>query len=357
MTDQPATTNPRPVFAGIDTHADTHHVAVIDTDGRALADAEFPTTSTGYTDLTAYLTSHGHPQRIGIEGTSSYGAAITHLLAAAGHTVIEVNRPDRTQRRQTGKSDPADAYAAAHAVRTGRATTPPKLNHGPIEQLRLLKTLRDSAVKTRTATINQIRSIIRTAPADLADQLHGLTQQRLITTLTRFRPHATTDPTLATTKAVLNRLAHRWQHTNAEITTTDRDLARILTQIAPELLERDSIGTQTAAQLLITAGTNPDRLHHEAAFARLTGVAPIPASSGKTRRHRLHRGGDRQANHALWRIAFNRTQRHAATQAYLTRRRAEQLSDKEILRCLKRAIVREIYPDLVRTINRLQPTP
>ena len=354
MTQTASATSRSEVFVGIDTHADTHHAAIIDTDGRRLADAGFATSSDGYRRLEEFIISHGRPLRVGIEGTASYGAAISHRLAAAGHRIVEVNRPDRRTRRQHGKSDPVDAYTAADAVRTGRATTPPKLSHGPIEELRLVKLVRDSAVQNQTATMNRIRAVLRTAPADLADQFSGLTTTRLVQTLARLRPDTTTDPTAAATKKALQVLARRWQHDHADIAVADKDLDTITSQIAPELRALDSVGPQTAAQLLITAGSNPDRLHHETAFARLTGVAPIPASSGKTHRHRLHRGGDRQANHALWRIAFNRTRRHPPTQAYITRRREEHLTDKDIRRCLKRYLVREVLPPLKLAITRLQ---
>lgn len=338
------------VFAGIDTHADTHHVALVDHDGRPLADQSFSTDPAGLDQLEEFLTSHGQPAQIGIEGTNSYGKPLSHLLHADGHTIIEVNRPDRTERRQNGKSDPADAYAAAHAVRTGRATTPPKLTTGAIEGLRLNRILRASAMKSRTQTINEIRAILRTGPAELA-HLNGLTLHAMIKTLARLRHSPTGDDTLNYTKAALATLAHRWLYLTTEITAADKTITRIVNQIAPELIAVDCVGPQSAAQLLITAGSNPDRLTTEAQFARLTGVAPIPASSGKTRRHRLHRGGDRQANNALWRIAFNRRQHDPATRAYCERRNKE-LTDREILRCLKRYIARELFPILTMVINR-----
>ena len=321
-------------------------------DGRPITDQQFPTTMAGYHQIQALLAAQPRLVGVGIEGTASYGAAISQLLHAAGYRIVEVNRPDRSDRRQHGKSDPVDAVNAAHAVRTGRATTPPKLCRGNIETLRLTMLTRNSAVKAKTQAINEIRAIIATAPAALADQLRGLTLHALIDTITRFRPHATTDPTLAATKTALLALAQRWTGLHTEISRADRTLHTVLNATAPELLALDCVGPITAAQFLITAGSNPDRLHSEAAFAHLIGVAPIPASSGKTRRHRLHRGGDRHANSACWRIAFNRSQRHPATIAYIQRRRAQQLSDKEILRCLKRYISRELFPILTLIINR-----
>ncbi|HEY5821857.1 MAG TPA: IS110 family transposase [Propionibacteriaceae bacterium] len=345
-------TDPTPtrVFAGIDTHADTHHVALIDHDGRPLADQQFTTDPAGLDHLAQFLTRHGQPLRIGIEGTNSYGKPLTHLLHADGHTLVEVNRPDRHQRRQHGKSDPTDAYAAAHAVRTNRATTPPKLTTGAIEGLRLTKMTRASAVHSRTQTINEIRATLRTGPTELA-HYNKLTLRAMITTLAKLRHNPTGDATMNHTKAALTTLARRWQHLTDEITTADKTITTIVNDIAPELIAVDCVGPHTAAQLLITAGSNPDRLTTEAQFARLTGVAPIPASSGKTRRHRLHRGGDRQANNALWRIAFNRRQHHPATRAYYQRRQ-QHLTDREILRCLKRYIARELFPILTMIINR-----
>lgn len=338
------------MFAGIDTHADTHHVALLDHDGRPLADRSFNTDPAGLDQLDQFLTSHGHPTRIGIEGTNSYGKPLSHLLHADGHTIIEVNRPNRTERRQHGKSDPADAYAAAHAVRTNRATTPPKLTTGAIEGLRLNRNLRASAIKARTHTTNEIRAALRTGPTELA-HLNNLTLHTMMKTLSRLRRSPTGEDTVNYTKAALATLAQRWLYLTADITAADNTITRIINQIAPELIAIDCVGPHTAAQLLITAGSNPDRLTTEAQFARLTGVAPIPASSGKTRRHRLHRGGDRQANNALWRIAFNRRQHHPATRAYYERRKTE-LTDREILRCLKRYIARELFPTLAMIINR-----
>lgn len=340
------------VFAGIDTHSQFHHLALIDGDGHHITDQAFPTTLAGYQNLQDVLAAHPGLAGIGIEGTSSYGAAITHLLHAAGHRIVEVNRPDRRQRRQHGKSDPADAVNAAQAVRTRRATTPPKLSTGNIEALRLTMLTRRSAVKAKTQAINEIRAIIATAPAPLADQLRHLTLHQLITTCTRFRPGHTLDPTLAATKTALAELADRWTYLHTATVKADHTLKTITDTIAPELVALDSVGPLTAAQFLITAGSNPDRLHSEAAFAHLIGVAPIPASSGKTQRHRLHRGGDRHANHAAWRVMFNRSTRHPPTQAYIQRRQAQHLTRREILRCLKRHLVREIYPTLITAINR-----
>jgi transposase len=342
---------PTGVIAGIDTHHDLHHAAVITPSGHHLAQDAFPTTQAGYAALTAWLTGFGHLTAVGIEGTGSYGAGIAVHLASCGIPVIEVDRPDRRMRRRAGKTDTLDAYAAAQAVLAGRATGLPKAHTGLVEAIRALHTTRASAITTRTATSNQLRSLLITAPAKLRDALRGHTLAALVAACAALRsPSRPTDPTSATLLA-LRTLARRHQQLTAEITQLDRHLATLLAQAAPRLLALYGVGTETAAQLLSTAGDNPDRLRSEAAFAHLCGVAPIPASSGRTDRHRLNRAGDRQANRALHQIALTRLAHCPRTRAYRTRRRAQGKSNRDIIRCLKRYIAREVYHALTSHIS------
>jgi transposase len=339
----------RRVVGGVDTHADTHHAAVLLMNGGRLADAEFPATAAGYAQLTTWLRSFGRLHAVAVEGTGSYGAGLARQLHAAGITVIEVNRPDRRARRLVGKSDPLDAYAAADAVLAGRATALPKLGTGIVEAIRALHGTRAGAVKTRTATLNQLRALLVTAPAGLRDQLRSLGTTALVDACARLRPSLElADPNQAT-KYALRSLARRHQAFTTEISELDTRLRPLVSQACPALIAVHGVGPETAAQLLITLGDNPDRIHSEAAFAALCGVAPIPASSGKTNKHRLSRGGDRQANRALYMITLTRLHRCPRTRAYATRRTTQGLSTKDIIRCLKRYLAREIYKTLTST--------
>jgi transposase len=337
------------VIGGVDTHGATHHAAVIDPIGRHLADQEFPADTTGHQALAAWLAGYGAVIAIGVEGTGSYGAGLARHLAKAGMTVVEVDRPDRKARRAHGKSDPLDAYAAAQAVASGRAGGAPKTRDGRVEAIRALHVARRGAVKARTAAINQIRGLLITAPAGLREQLAPLGTAALIATCARLRPGTDlADPTAAHKKA-LRTEARRWQMLDAEATELEADITTLVRQAAPALLDLPGCGPITAAQLLITAGDNPQRMRTEGAFAHLTGVAPIPASSGQTRRHRLSRGGDRQANNALHMIAITRLAHDQRTRDYAERRTTQGLSKKDIIRCLKRYIAREVHKALTST--------
>ena len=341
------TTEANPVTGGVDTHGRTHHAAVVDALGRHLGDREFPTTPAGYRALTVWLGGHGHLERVGVEGTGSYGAALTRHLHAQGVVVVEVDRPDRKARRAKGKSDPLDAYAAARAALSGAATGIPKQRDGRVEAIRALRVARRGAVKARTQAMNQLRALVLTGPAELREQLRQLSVTVLITTCARLRPDAEelSNPGQAV-KTALRRLARRYQHLTEEIRDADTDLTPLVNEAGSRLLALHGVGIEVAGQLLTTAGDNPDRLRSEAAFAHLCGVAPVPASSGRTHRHRLNRGGDRAANNALHTIALCRLRYDPRTHAYVARRTKEGLSKTEILRCLKRYLVREIFRSL-----------
>jgi len=337
------------ITGGVDTHSLTHHAAVVDPVGRHLADAEFPATVRGYRDLLDWMRSHGTLTAVGVEGTGAYGAELARVLTAAGVCVIDVDRPDRKTRRTKGKSDPVDACAAATAVLSGRATGTPKARDGLVEAVRVLRVARRSAVKARTQAMNQIHGLLISAPAILREQVCGLDKAVLIRTLARLRPGAGLSRPLAATRASLRLLARRHQALDAEIAELDTELGPLTRQAAPALLQLFGVGPQTAGQLLASAGDNPQRMRSEAAFAHLAGVAPVPASSGRTHRHRLNRGGDRAANNALHTIVLVRMRHDERTRTYVDRRTKEGLSKKDIMRCLKRFVAREVYRALTTT--------
>ncbi|MBM0124772.1 IS110 family transposase [Pimelobacter simplex] len=328
------------VFAGADTHADTIHVAAIDDYGRELGDSQFPTTPAGYRDVLVFLASLGPVQVFGIEGTSSYGAGLAVAARAAGITVREVIRPEATVRRMQGKSDPIDAYQAARAAMTGRARTAPK--DEDVEGLRALLSTRRSAVKARTAAMNQIHAQLITAPVEIRERYRKLSDKRLIDALAACRP-GTRGAVVATVLLGLKMLARRHRFLGQQIELLDEELRDLVAAINLNLISARGIGPVTAAQLLLTAGGNPERLASEASFAALCGTAPVPASSGKTSRFRLSRGGDRHANSALHTIATVRMASDPRTRAFVAAQRAKNRSNPEILRILKRAIAREVF--------------
>ena len=345
------------VVGGVDPHADTIHVAVLTAVGKSVDDAEFTTTTGGYARAVAFLTSWGIVDVVGVEGAAGYGTGITRALAGSGMTVVEVDRPTRSARRRAGKSDRLDAYHAARAVIAER-TSPVK--DPAIDGLRALHLARNSAVKARTAAINQAKAILVMAPEAVRVRFRGLTTTKLMAALLRVRG-CCADPGVADTLAALRILAQRHRDLSGQIAALTARIDPLATTANPALRAAFGVGADTAAQILITAGHNPDRLTSEPSFAALCGVAPVPASSGKTRRYRLSRGGDRGANHALHRIALVRMSHHQPTIDYVRRQIDRGRSKKEILRMLKRAISREIYrhltnPAPVPTWTDLRPT-
>jgi transposase len=334
-----------PVTVGVDTHLELHVAAVIDQAGRLLGTQAFPASTRGYVALVTWAEGFGPVERVGVEGTGTFGAGLTRFVRAYGLAVVEVARPDRSTRRRRGKSDPIDAQAAARATLAGVAVTTPKTRDGQVEMIRLLRVARRGAMKARVAAAEQLYGVLYSAPEELRQPLLGLTTKALVRACASMRPGPLTSP-MAATKTTLRTLARRWQQLQAELDQLDTQLQALVASVAPTLLALPGVGVETAGQLLVTAGDNPQRLGSEAAFAHLCGAAPIPASSGRTDRHRLNRGGDRRANNALWRIALVRMRCHPPTRAYVERRTKQGLSKLDIMRCLKRYIAREIYYQL-----------
>jgi transposase len=331
----------RPVTGGVDTHAEVHVAGVADQTGRVLGAREFPATATGYAAALAWMRGHGDLVKVGVEGTGSYGAGLARYLAAHGIEVAEVIRPNRQARRRRGKSGPADAVAAALAALNGEASGQPKSGDGAVESIRALLVARRGAVKARTQAGNQLRGLTITAPQALREKLAGLPAPGQIKVAARFRPGDLTSPAEAA-KAAMATVARRHQALAAEVAQLDTALDTLVAHAAPAgFRDRTGVGTRVAATLLVTAGDNPSRLRTEASFAALCGASPVDASSGKQRRHRLNRGGERQANSALWRIVFTRMATDPRTQAYVARRTTEGKTTREIIRCLKRYVARE----------------
>lgn len=342
------TMTPEPGFVtgGVDTHVDLHVAAAVDHLGRVLGTETFPTTNCGYRHLSRWLRSFGPVHAVGVEGTGSYGSALAGHLTAVGLKVIEVSRPNRQVRRQHGKSDVVDAIAAARAVLSGQASATVKSHNGPVEALRLLKIVQRSATKSRTQAANQLRTVVATASDEQRSKLRALKTPELVATCAAFRVRADDDSLFAVTRLAMRELAQRIQLLDEQLARTKIRLSRITTAVAPELVACKGVGPDTASTILVSAGDNPHRLRNERAFASLAGANPIPASSGKTTRHRLNRGGDRQLNSALWRIAIVRLATDDSTRAYLQRRVSEGKTKIEAIRCIKRYIAREVFSAL-----------
>jgi transposase len=331
----------RVITGGVDTHADMHVAAALDPIGGLLGVEEFPATPAGYAHLLGWLGGFGTVGLVGIEGTGSYGAGLARHVAAAGIRVVEVDRSDRQDRRRQGKSDPLDAVSAARAAQSGRARGAPKGRDGAVEAIRALMVAKRSARSERIQTINQARSLIVTGPDDLRARFAGHTVAALVSELAALRPRPG-DAVGYATRIAVRELGRRTEFLDGQLTRLDELIVPLVTSRAPGLLALYGIGPDTAALLLIAAGDHPGRLRSEAAWAHLCAVAPIPASSGKVTRHRLNPGGNREANHALWRIVITRMSSHAPTRAYAGRRSEQGLPKKEIIRCLKRYVAREV---------------
>src|SRR5215217_3566693 len=348
------------VILGVDTHLEFHVAVAVDHLGRRLGEASVPTTAKGYEMLLRWAEAFGPVRCAGVEGTSSYGAGIARHLRTHGIEVLEVERPKhlrRSSRRNRQKSDPSDAEAAARVVLAGEASGVPKSADGRVEMIRVLRAARRSAVKARTQAANLLQGLRVTAPEHLLKRLRGLSTKELVSVAARFRPGNDPEDVEAATRFALRSVARRYEVLSEEIAELDAHLDRLVAQAAPELVSLPGIGTDSAATLLIVAGDNPQRLRSEASFASLCGVSPIEASSGKVVRHRLNRGGNREANRALYMICLARMRRDRRTkEKYVARRTAEGKSKGEIIRCLKRYIAREAYGVLISCGARTSPT-
>ncbi|SEB88140.1 IS110 family transposase [Streptomyces sp. TLI_105] len=337
----------REVVLGVDTHKDAHVAAVVSTTGKLIASCSFSATSDGYRQLLDWARSHGTVDRAGVECTGSYGAALSRFLRGSGVGVIEVNQPDKATRRRRGKTDAIDAEAAAHAVLSGRATATAKLADGPAEALRLFKMAKVSGVKARTQAINQLRAVLVTANPDLREPLDKLTIPKLVRARIALPKTAAGTATAAAVFA-LRLLARRVEELDDEIAALKQQITDVISRHTPQLLECYGVGPDTAATLLIATGDTPERLRSEASFASLCGVSPVEASSGKTQRRRLNRGGDRQANSALCTIVLARLCWETRSRSYVERRIAEGKTRREAIRCLKRYVARELYTIIIR---------
>lgn len=334
------------ITGGVDTHADNHVAAAVDDNGGLLGVGSFPATESGFGELLGWLTGFGTVVKVGVEGTGSWGVGLTRFLHDQDVMVVEVDRPNRQTRRREGKSDPTDAVSAARAALSGTASVTPKSRNGPVEQMRVLLVARRSARQQRIQTLNQLRHLVFTAPEEIRVRYKDRYKTGLVSEAANMRPRKGSDPVTYTTNLVIRNLARRIRSLDAEMKTIDHALTGLISETAPSLFELHGVGVDTAASLLVTAGDNPDRLHNERSWAHLCGVTPLPASSGKVTRHRLNRGGDRQANAALYRIVLTRMSSHPETRTYVARRREEGLNTTEIMRCLKRYVARQTYKHL-----------
>lgn len=336
----------RRIVVGVDTHKHSHVAVALDQVGGVIGQTTISVDQAGYAELEGWAGQHGAQVCFGIEGSGSYGAGLASFLRRRGHRVVEVNRPDRRLRYLRGKNDPVDAEHAARAVLAGTATATPKSADGTVEMIRQVKIAKDTAVKARSQAMITLKTVVVTAPAELREELDRLGDRQLIEHCRQLRYESMTGPTDAA-RYTLRALADRYHRLDHEVRLHESILQTLTERAAPQLTSTFGVGADSAAELLIVVGDNPERIRSDAALAKLCGACPIPASSGKTTRHRLNRGGHRQANAALHRIIVVRMRFHQPTINYVTRRTAEGKTKPEITRCLKRLLIREIYQTVV----------
>jgi transposase len=333
------------VVVGVDAHTDTHDAAVLDGCGRLMATRTFRADAVGYRELLGWVQGFGEIALIGVESTGSYAAGLVRHLRSQTLEVREVNQPHPHTRRRRGKSDPIDAEMAARHVLSEKAVVIAKDTTGIVESIRQLRVAREGAIKARGAALNAVTGLIVSAPDALREQLMiRKTTRGQVTLCARFRPDQKQlhQPSSAA-KAALRSLARRVIDLEAEIALRDRQLEVLVAEAAPATTARFAVSTGHAGTLLVCAGQNIDRLESEASFAALCGANPVPVSSGRTDRHRLNYGGNRDANRTLHMIAVCRLRYCERTRRYATRRSAEGKTKTEIIRCLKRYIARELY--------------
>ena len=334
------------IAVGIDTHKDTHAVCIVDELGRALGSGEFRADAAGYAMVADAIGDPADCIVVGIEGTASYGAGICRYLRERGYNVAEVLRPKRAGRRPgSPKSDPVDAERAARDALAGIGASVPKSQDGWVEQARGLFVARQACVRTYVSCVNTAKGMLVAAPEGIREKYRAMAADGMMRSLIRRRTCA--DPVCQATYDALRSLACVWRESMAAAEELEARIASLVEENAPSLLAVFGCGPISAASLAIAAGDNPERLRSEAAFASLCGTSPVEASSGRVVRHRLNRGGNRQANAALHRIAIVRLRYDDRTREYAAKKQAEGKSKKEILRCLKRYIAREVYKALL----------
>lgn len=334
------------VVVVVDTHKDIHVAAVLDPLNGTIGTLTIPTNAGGFAALESWAKAHGTIIAFGVEGTGSYGATLTSYLRRAGYQVVEAGRPDRRLRRMNGKSDTLDAENAARSVLAGFATATPKTADGVVEMIRLLKIAHDTAVTARTAAMITLKNVLVHVPDDLRATTRRMTAVTLARHLAALRPRGL-DSVEDAQRHTLKSLARRWLALDVEAKELTEQIGTLVRSRAPQLLDRFGIGIDTAAEILIVVGDNPERIRSEAAFAKLAGIRPVPTGSGMTSgRHRINHGGHRQLNAAIYRTVIVRMRFHQPTLAYVERRTAEGRSKREIIRCLKRYVIREVYHDV-----------
>lgn len=324
------------VVLGVDTHKDVHVGAVLTMAGVLLATHSFATTSAGYQALLEWAHRFGEVSAAGIECTGSYGSSLMKYLHTRHVQVFEVNQPDRALRRKAGKTDAVDAEAAGRAVLAGRSLSTPKDGTGASEHLRQMRLVKSSAVKARTTAINQLKGLLVGAEPLLRDQLRGLGTKALIRTCALMLPNTVE-------RMLMADLANRINYLAAELGRLEIAMTKTVSVYAPQLLALPGVGYDSAAALLIAVGDNSDRMKNQASFAALCGVSPVEFSSGQTQKRRLNRGGNRQANAALYRIVLTRLRWDLTTQEYLKKRTGNGKSKRDAIRCLKRYVAREVF--------------
>lgn len=348
------------VIVGVDTHKDQHVAVAIDGVGGLVGDPKIvEVTNEGYAELLSWALSLGRVHVFAVEGCGSYGIGLARFLRRHGHSPVEVSRPPRAgARRLSGKSDTIDAEHAARTALSGVGVVTPKLADGQVAAIRLVKIARDTAVKAHTTAIITLKAVLVTANQDLRDELKPLSDFKLLTACSELDTSGDlADPAVAM-RHTLAALAHCWLVLHTEIKTHSAHLKALTRAAAPGLVDAFGVGLDIAAQMLITAGDNANRVRNEAAFAKMCGVAPIPTGSGKTGgRHRLNRGGNRQANAALYRAVIVRMRWHAPTIAYVERRTTDGLSKKDTIRCLKRFLARVLFHLLPAVSSAQAPAP
>jgi transposase len=328
---------------GVDTHRDEHVLAVVTAPaGGVVAGAAAATNGRGYRELVRVAERHAPGRRAwAIEGSGSYGAGLARFLSEHGEAVLEVSRTLRAERRLAGKNDTLDAVRIARAALASEALALPRAGERR-EAMRLLLIARRSAVDVRREALTQLRAVIVTAPEPLREQLRRLSLAKLLDRCSRLRRSARPAPDELAVRLVLRSLARRVLAATSEADQLEREILAHVRALAPALLDEPGIGPIVAAQLIV-AWSHHGRLRSEACFARLAGVAPIPASSGQTQRHRLSRGGDRQLNRAIHTIVLHRRHHDPATRDYIARRIAEGKTAREATRLLKRYLARHPY--------------